>query len=172
MVLSQPPRSSTIDTIVVLGIGNVLLSDEGVGVHALQQLRQECGEEQGLLLLDGGTLSHSLLPLIEASALIVIDAVRLGLQPGAVRRFTGQRMDRLVRSGIRTAHEVGLKELLDMARLTNGLPRLRMLVGVEPQTLDWGTALSRPVEAALPHIVTLIRAAMSRWRPHLAQVMP
>ena len=159
-------------SVVVLGIGNTLLTDEGVGIHALQLLRDELGEDTQLTLLDGGTLSFSLVPLVtEAKALIVIDAAHLGLAPGTVRRFTGTRLDRLVRGGIRTAHEVGLKELLDMARLAGRLPRLRALVAVEPHSLDWGTTLSPEVGAALPQVSALVRSTAQRWQSRFAQAV-
>lgn len=154
------PRPSGSPTLV-LGLGNTLLSDEGVGVHVLAQLHAE----PDLELVDGGTLSFSLLPLVlGADRLIVVDAANLGAPAGTVRRFTGPRMDRFVRGGIHTAHEVGLKELLDLARLEDRLPRLRALIGVQPASLDWGTALSAPVTQALPHVRSLVRATTRRWR--------
>ena len=151
--------------ILVLGIGNTLLSDEGVGIHAVERLRRHPARLPDVTLLDGGTLSFSLLPDVEeADALIVVDAARLSLPPGTVRRFSGPRMDRLVRAGIRTAHEVGLKELLDLARLDGRLPRYRALIAVEPCTLDWGTTLSPPVFASLDRVCSMIRATTARWQ--------
>jgi hydrogenase maturation protease len=149
-VTSQPPcalplpvgpvgalRESDDSRIVVLGIGNTLLTDEGLGPQAVERLRHQASTH--LELVDGGTLSYSLVPVVaEADALIVIDAARLGLPPGTVRRFTGVRLDRLLRSRLVTAHEVGLKELFDMARLSGHLPRLRALIAVEPEVIDWG----------------------------------
>lgn len=163
------PCAETGSSILVLGLGNSLLSDEGVGIHALEYLRGE----SGLSLVDGGTLSFSLLPLVmEAEGLMVVDAAALGLTPGAVRRFTGPRMDRFVRGGIRTAHEVGLKELLDLARLEDRLPRRRALIGVQPALLDWGTTLSDPVAAALPQACALVRATARRWQVRCAAAVP
>lgn len=148
-----------------MGIGNTLLSDEGVGVHAIEHLRNDPDTEPALALVDGGTLSFSLLPLLlEADALIVIDAAQLNLAPGAVRRFTGPRMDRLVRGGIRTVHEVGLKELLDMARLEGRLPRRRAVIAVQPATLDWGMALTPPVAATLVPVSLMVHRIAQRWR--------
>ena len=111
--------------IVVLGIGNTLLADEGIGVQAVAHLRREPAP-RGLRLVDGGTLGLALLEFVEsADGLIVVDAARLGLVPGSVRRYDDAAIDSLLRGGIRTVHELGLKELFDMARLNGTLPARR-----------------------------------------------
>jgi hydrogenase maturation protease len=166
-VTSQPPcalplpvgpvgalRESDDSRIVVLGIGNTLLTDEGLGPQAVERLRHQASTH--LELVDGGTLSYSLVPVVaEADALIVIDAARLGLPPG---------LDRLLRSRLVTAHEVGLKELFDMARLSGHLPRLRALIAVEPEVIDWGMALSPKVEVAMERVLLLVQATAHRWQ--------
>lgn len=150
--------------IVVLGIGNNLLADEGIGFHAVNRLRAAGAGEQ-LKLVDGGTLGPALLDFLEhADGLIVIDAARLGLQPGAVKCFSETEMDALLRSGIRTVHELGLKDLLDMARLSGTLPPRRALIAVEPACIEWGTALSPPVAVSLDRIVALVRETAVQWR--------
>lgn len=149
--------------IVVLGIGNTLLTDEGVGVHALARLRADCSADQ-LSLVDGGTLGLALLEYVErADGLIVIDAARLGLVPGSVRRYGAAEIDGMLRSGIRTVHELGLKELLDMARLNGTMPPRRALIAVEPACIDWGTALSPAVEAALSAVGDLVIDTAAAW---------
>lgn len=164
-MLHRAPGAEPGPRILILGIGNTLLSDEGVGVKAIEVLRDGVDLGADVTLVDGGTLSFSLLPLLDdVDSLLVVDAARLGLGPGAVRRFTGPRMDRLLRAGVRTAHEVGLKELLDLARLGGRLPRRRALVGVEPLTLDWGTALSPPVSDALERVQHVVRRTVARWK--------
>jgi len=160
------PREGNDPRIVVLGIGNTLLTDEGLGPQAVERLRHQASTH--LELLDGGTLSYSLVPVVEeADALIVIDAARLGLPPGTVRRFTGVRLDRLLRSRLVTAHEVGLKELFDMARLSGHLPRLRALIAVEPDVIDWGMALSPKVDAAMERVILLVQATAHRWQSRI-----
>lgn len=158
-------RGADTSQIVILGIGNSLLMDEGFGPRAVARLRQGLPSLARLTLVDGGTLSYSLLPVVEeAAALIVIDAARLGLPPGTVRRFTGVRLDRLLRSRLVTAHEVGLKELFDMARLSSRLPRLRALIAVEPGVVDWGMTLSPEVAAAMESAILLVQATARRWQ--------
>src|SRR5579884_2313979 len=100
--------------ILVLGIGNTLLSDDGIGVHVIEALRRR--EREGtalpLVLRDGGTLGLSLLPEIErCTALVLIDAVELGAPPGEVRSFEGTAMDALLAGRKRSPHAVGIADL-------------------------------------------------------------
>lgn len=150
--------------IVVLGIGNILLSDEGVGVRAVAILR--AGDGTGVLdLVDGGTLGIALLDFIEnADGLIVIDAARLDRKPGSVDCFRNEEMDGLLRSRLRTVHELGLKDLLDMARVSGTLPPRRALIAVEPAIIDWGMTLSPAVEDALVEVSKLVHGTAEQWR--------
>jgi len=152
--------------VLVLGVGNSLLTDDGVGVHAVARLRQEPAVPPGVTILDAGTLSFSLLPALEhTDALIAIDAARDGRQPGEVRVCEGEEADRFLQRDGRSVHEVGLSDLLDMARLSGQLPGRRVLIGVEPQVVDWGLELSAPVAAALPHCVAVALDFIARWQP-------
>lgn len=151
---------------VVLGIGNSLLSDEGVGIQAVTRLRSS-PHARSASLLDGGTLGFTLLPLIErAAGLIVIDAAELGAPPGTVQAFEDDAIDCfLAGARQRTVHEVGLADLLAMARLQDRLPARRALISIQPQSLDWGESLSPAVRAALPQVCELTLGYLQRWRP-------
>ena len=150
--------------IIVLGIGNTLLADEGVGVRALACVR-EGRLDPDLVLVDGGTLGLALLGCVEgADGLIVIDAARLDLAPGSVRCYCDAAIDALLSSRIRTVHELGLKDLLDMARLSGTLPPRRALITVEPACIDWETALSPVVEAALGEVSAMVNETVARWK--------
>ena len=152
--------------VLVLGVGNSLLTDDGAGVHAVVQLRERAGERPGVTILDAGTLSFSLLPVLEqADALIAFDAARGVGQPGDFRVCEGDAFDEFVRRKGRSVHEVGLSDLLDMARLSGQLPERRVLIGVEPQTIDWGLALTPTVAASLPHCVEVALGFIDRWQP-------
>lgn len=137
-------------TTLVLGIGNTLLGDEGVGVRVIEYLRHSHSHTDRLELVDGGTLSFTLAPLIEDShRLIVVDAAELGSPPGTVQVFSGEAMDLFAGNAKNSVHEVGLAELLDIARLTGRLPAYRALVAVQPRDLDWSTEPSEPVARAV-----------------------
>jgi hydrogenase maturation protease len=152
--------------LLVLGVGNSLLADDGAGVHAALELRERTSERPDITILDAGTLSFSLLPALEdADALIAFDAARRGGRPGELHVCEGEDFDRFVQRSGRSVHEVGLADLLDMARLSGQLPGKRVLIGVEPQTIDWGLRLSEPVAAALPQCVDVALDYIERWQP-------
>jgi hydrogenase maturation protease len=153
-----------VEDTLVLGIGNTLLSDEGAGVHLLHFLEARHPASPRLRLLDAGTLSFTLTEAIEdCKRLIVLDAARLDEQPGSVRCFEGEAMDRFIGQRRLSVHEVGLCDLLDVARLLGRLPRRRALIGIQPLHLDWGSRLSPAVEQALPRAAALVAATLAAW---------
>jgi hydrogenase maturation protease len=150
---------------LVLGFGNVLLSDDGAGVRILEQLRSGLGPDAAHFI-DAGTLSFSLLPYIEAAdAMLAIDAADINDSAGALALYEGEAMDAFLRSTRRrTVHEVGLIDLLDMARLRDCLPPRRALLCIQPGRIDWSEELSTPVAAALPGAVRQASALLQRWQ--------
>ncbi len=149
---------------LILGLGNILLTDEAVGVAVLQALEAATEGNPNLTLMDGGTLSFTLAgPIAEAAWLIVVDAARMGQAPGTVRLLEGDAMDAQLAKHANNVHEVSLSDLFDIARLTDSLPARRALVGIEPDTVDWGSTLTPAVAAAVPQAVTQIRALLARW---------
>jgi len=150
---------------LILGIGNTLLTDEGVGVHVVQHLARHHPDEEGLTYLDGGTLSFTLAgDIADHEALVVIDAARLGEPPGTVRVMEDEAMDRYLGKAHLSVHEVGLSDLMDMSRLSDHLPVRRALVGIEPALLDWGDAPSPEVAPAVEVAARLVLDLVRRWR--------
>lgn len=149
---------------LVLGIGNTLLSDEGVGIHMLGWMQTHHPEITDIDYLDGGTLSFTLAPYIEdADNLIVVDAAELQAAPGTLQVFRGDEMDRFAGKTKRSVHEVSLGDLLAIAHLTGCVPANRALVAIQPQEVDWGSSLSNPVKQALPGAGKHMLALLSEW---------
>ena len=150
---------------LVLGFGNVLLCDDGAGVQLLDRVRSELGEIAAHFI-DAGTLSFSLLPYMEAArSLLVFDAANIGGAPGTIRLFEGAAMDRFLTSTRRrSVHEVGLIDLLDMARLQDCLPHRRALLCIQPERIDWSETLSAPVAEALTEASRQATALLRRWQ--------
>lgn len=154
---ATPPKT------LILGIGNILLTDEALGVVVVRCLEAE-GDLEDVALLDGGTLSFTLSgPIADSPRLIVVDAAVMGEAPGTVRVFEGEAMDHQLSGIAKSVHEVSLMDLLDIARITDSLPRYRALVGVEPAQVDWGDELSPAVAAAVPEAMARIRALLYLW---------
>lgn len=119
-------------------------------------------------LLDGGTLSFSLLEyLTGARDLIVIDAAEIGAAPGEVRVFEGESMDVFLADTARqrSVHEVGLLDLLTMARLRDELPEKRALICIQAAEVRWGLELTPAVGAAVPAAANEAERLLDRWRP-------
>jgi hydrogenase maturation protease len=151
----------TLSTALVLGFGNVLLGDDGAGVRVMEELRSQVDAE----CVDGGTLSFTLLGFVEAAAsMLVIDAADIGRPPGTLALFQGVAMDAFLTSARRrTVHEVGLIDLLDIARLLGCLPERRALLCLQPERIDWSTSLSAPVEQALGLATMRAKALLQQW---------
>ncbi|MHB8210426.1 MAG: hydrogenase maturation protease [Acidithiobacillus sp.] len=155
----------TTGSILVLGLGNVLQGDDGVGVHVVRWLAGQA-PMTGVTVLDGGTIGASLLVELEGvNALLVADAVESGQEAGQVTLFQGAEMDRLLaRPRAGSVHEASLAELLDMARLLGCLPPRRALLGIQPQTIAWGDTLSLPLARSLPEAGRRARSLLEEWR--------
>jgi hydrogenase maturation protease len=152
-------------TTLVLGIGNTLLTDEGVGVHVINRLAQAYSHFPEVKFLDGGTLSFSLAgELASHDWLIVVDAAHTGNPPGSVVCFEGSEMDRYLKGNRKSVHEVGLGDLLDIARLSECYPGRAALVGIEPFSMEWGESLSPIVEKTVPVAMDSVTALINRWK--------
>lgn len=149
---------------LILGIGNTLLTDEGAGIHALQLLQSDYPDIPNLTYLDGGTLSFTLATWIEDSDnLIVFDAAEFHLPVGTVKTLVGNDMDEFLGASKRSAHEVGLLDLVDIARLTNSLPENRALIGIQAAEFGWGMQPCAAVQQALPQAVSEARRLIELW---------
>jgi hydrogenase maturation protease len=152
---------------LLMGIGNILLSDDGVGVHVIRALGalERAGEiGHRIALRDGGTIGLALLPELDAfDALIAIDAMELGSTPGTVRAFAGRDMDAQLGGRKRTAHEVALADLMTAAALTGCAPERRALVAIQPGSTEWGLAPTEPVLAAIPRACQTVLSLLANW---------
>jgi hydrogenase maturation protease len=151
---------------LILGIGNTLLQDEGAGVHAIRMLAEQTAQRDDIELMDGGTLSFSLAGAIEdAEQLIVIDSAQYDGAPGTTRLFVGEQMDEFIGGNRKlSVHEVSLIDLMMIARLADQLPRQRALIGIQPQTIDWGETPSPPVAAAIRRACDQAMQLVTEWR--------
>ena len=141
--------------IVILGIGNILLSDEGIGVHVANELFKRALPEN-VSVVEGGTDGFRLLNVItEADRLIVIDAVRGGGEPGSIYRFDIDDVKRCP-SGFKTSvHQIGILEVIDLSGLIGKTPNTT-IIGVEPKSLEMGMELSPEIREKMPRIIEIV----------------
>jgi hydrogenase maturation protease len=156
-------------SILVLGLGNVLLADDGVGPLALARLERDYCIPRGVRLAEGGTLGLALLDEIaQAQHLILVDAVATEEPPGTLVRLDGEAVRDAVRDRL-SVHQVGVADLLDAARLIGRYPASVVLLGIVPDRIGLAVTRTRAVEAALP---ALVAAVVDELRAHGYELDP
>jgi hydrogenase maturation protease len=138
---------------LVLGVGNLLLSDDGLGVHAIRRLESRKDIPPDTQLIDGGTCGLELLQYFEGiDRLIIIDAVRNHAQPGTIHILTGNQIPAYLSMKI-SPHEVALPELLFAAQIRDLSPSQILVYGIEPASLELGMELTGEVNNHLDALV-------------------
>lgn len=139
----------------MLGVGNILLRDEGVGVHVIEELSR-MDLPQSVKVVDGGTEGFALLDVIhEADVLIVIDAVKTGGEPGSVYKFDLDEFTTALQNFTTSLHQVGLMEVLEVAEILGKRPKTTV-IGVEPKTLEIGLGLSPEVQSTVQTVIKTV----------------
>ncbi len=148
---------------IILGLGNTLNKDEGLGVHAVKALELLLGEIEGLEFVDGGVLGLNLLPWVEESShLLVIDAINAGKEPGSVIEMTGDQIP--MYTGIKMSdHQITFQEVLGLAKFREKLPPNLHLIGAQPVDLAIGLDLSPQIDSIIPEIVRRAENHLSSW---------
>jgi len=147
---------------VVLALGNLIRSDDAAGIHALALLEQDPRVPPHVRFVEGGTKGLELVSFLSGAVyLLVLDAVDVGAPPGMVFRIATQDLRTLPGSG--NVHELALADILNALRLMAQEPAETVLLGVQPSTTQLGTALSAPVERALPALARAAIAELQRW---------
>ena len=154
---------STSGDVLILGLGNRLMSDDAAGPLVIERLA-EIGPV-GARVLDGGTLGMALLPEIQASdGVIAVDAAWFGAPAGVVAVFEGREMEHMLGGVKKTAHEVALSDLIGAAMISGTCPARRALVAVQPQIVALGLEPTPPIAAAIPEMVAAVLSILDRWR--------
>lgn len=148
--------------VLVLGLGNLLHSDDGLGVHAIRRLENDMRVDPSVTLLDGGTHGLSLMPhLCGIPRLLVIDAVDVGEPPGTLVRFEGKALEGL--PGKATVHQLGFADLMVAMRLLSESPEEVVVLGVQPMSTEWSVELTPPVRSTLPLLLEAVIAQLNVW---------
>ena len=129
-------------SITVLGLGNLLLMDEGIGVHAVTVLQERYTFSPAVELVDGGTSGLDLLPYIDKrDKVLILDAVEFGKEPGFIGMIENEVIPAFLQAKL-SLHHMGLADVLSVANMTDSMPKEICLIGVQPWTIDVGIDLT------------------------------
>jgi len=149
------------DQVLILGLGNILLGDEGVGVRVIRELERSYSFPPGVELLDGGTAGFDLLSLIEGvDHLIVIDCLEGHLEPGTIARIIPEIIPDRVLPPL-SLHEAGLTEVLALAKLSGSCPQT-VIFGIQPENKAYSLNLTPKVEEQIPRLIEAIFCELVR----------
>lgn len=144
--------------VLVLGLGNILLSDEGAGIKAVEELQRRYNCSDAVEIIDGGTMGLELLPYFEErSHILIIDAVKTGRKPGTIVRIEDPPA---YFSSKTSPHQIGLADVMGIAVITNIMPQYITLFGIEPKQLSTGLDLSTEVARNLSQLVDMVTAEL------------
>ncbi|MFH1062979.1 MAG: HyaD/HybD family hydrogenase maturation endopeptidase [Candidatus Omnitrophota bacterium] len=146
--------------ITVLGIGNLLLKDEGIGIHVIEALKKESLPDN-VELVDGAAAGFDLLPIVEAcDKLIVIDAIKTSEEPGAIYQFDPRQID-IKRDANVSLHDVDFFHVLEYAKKYKQLPET-LMIGIVPQDIELSLELSETLKTKIPKIVCLVKQEIEK----------
>lgn len=148
---------------IVIGLGNPLMGDDGIGLELLARLQRDWSFVPDVLFLDGGTWGMNLLPAIEdAGQVLFLDAVDAGREPGTPLRLERSGIPRWL--GLKLSpHQIDLKEVLALAELRGTLPDQVVVVGIQPGSVEMRASLSPEANAGLERAAELARSTLERW---------
>ena len=158
---------------LVIGVGNPLMGDDGLGIAVVARLASEWPEDESLSFVDGGTWGMNLLPLIEsANRVMILDAIDRGLPAGTAITLEREEIPRYFAITL-SPHQLDLREVLALAELRGTLPRETVALGVQPERVELSLSLSASVAAAVEDLVAAANERLSMWghncRPPRAQ---
>lgn len=149
--------------VLVLGIGNLIMTDDGIGVRVVQRLAASHRFPPGVAVVDGGTLGLDLLPMLEGiDRLLIVDAVETGGPPGTMARLAGEEIPLAFRTKL-SPHQMGLQDLLAVADLQGNLPGEMVLWGVQPESVEVGMELTAAVAAREELLKEEVLTELAGW---------
>ena len=153
----------------LLGLGNLMRTDDAIGMLTLRSLEECGGLPLEVRVIEGGTLGLDLLECLRGiSHLLVLDAVDTGVVPGALLRFEGEEIDTLPVS--KSVHLLGFSDLMCALRLMDAAPTEVVLLGVQPASTQWGTALTPKVSPAQETLMQSALEQLTQWKSEVSEI--
>lgn len=162
--LSKLQKKSDFVPITVIGLGNTLYTDEGVGIHILPMLEDALQGYSGVEIIEGSTDGIRLLgPVEETDHLIILDSINGGCPPGSI--YTVEKADIPAYCGVKmSVHQLGFQEVLFASRIRERLPDNMVLFGIQPASLEFGIGMTETVQSRLPELVGRVMDQIKIWR--------
>lgn len=157
---------------LVIGLGNPLMGDDGLGIAALTALRERWALEPEPELVDGGTWGMNLLPLIEGSdRVLFLDAINTGAEPGTLVVLERDQLPRFLATKL-SPHQIDLREVLALAELRGTLPSQAVAIGLQPARVEMAVELSPQLEEHLPELLEKTIERLARWGHRATEKLP
>lgn len=149
--------------ILVLGLGNILLSDEAVGVRAVEELQRRYSFSPEIDIIDGGTKGLDLLPFLEGrKKVLIIDAVDFGKDPGYIGILENKEIPAVLHSKL-SVHHIGLGEVILALEMLGAMPEEICLIGIQPLTLETGIGLSPLIASKIDELLKVVIEKLNHW---------
>ncbi len=159
MPMTPEPGAGTL----VLGCGNPIMADDGLGIAVLGRLERDWLISPEVQLVDGGTWGVNLLPAIEsADRLLLLDAIRAGRPPGTLVTLTDAELPRFFAHKL-SPHQIDLREVLALAELRGTVPATIVALGAEPELVDLRDGLSPSIDAVVDELARRAVAQLMAW---------
>lgn len=149
--------------IAVFGIGNILLSDDGVGVHAINRLMEEYEFPKTVQFIDGGTKGLDLLPFLEGKdKVLFVDAANFRKEPGTIDEVEGEKIPAFLSQKL-SVHQIALPDMLFAAKFMGIEPWDMYLIGIQPKSMETGTELSDEIQSKFEALVSRVLQKLQEW---------
>ena len=154
---------------ILIGLGNILMQDEGVGVHVVNAVKERFEIPPELEIVDGGTAGLDLLPFFEGrDRVLLVDAVDFGEEPGFIGELANEAIPARFGKNKASLHHIGLAEVMAIAQMQNILPQEICLIGIQPASLDPGLELTEILQGKFDTLIVRVLAKLGEWDVHLA----
>lgn len=149
--------------IALVGLGNILLKDEGVGVHVINAVKKRYAFSPGVEIIDGGTMGLDLLPVFQMhERVLIVDAVDFGREPGHTRTVENDRIPSVLNPKL-SAHHIGLSDILFTAKLTGDKPLSVCLIGIQPELIEPGLDMTDEINGKIDKLIDSVIEKLKEW---------
>ncbi len=164
-MLCSPGKVMEEARVTLIGVGNILMMDEGIGVHTVKAIEALCHVPTGLEVVDGGTAGLDLLPYIDGrERVLIVDAVDFGQEPGFIGMLENEDIPRVLEGQAKMSlHHLGLVDVIGAARLLDAFPQEICLIGIQPHTIDVGLEMTPLIKGRMKVLMEAVIDKLRDW---------